>query len=129
MSEHAGHIDEIANHYVVDWASLDPVGATHLGVVGYDDRVTDLSPEGFAAQADLDRRTLAQLDLVEPADERHRVAKEAMQERLGLALEMYDAGEATSELNVVSGPLHGLRSVFDLMPVAGEPAAATISTR
>jgi uncharacterized protein (DUF885 family) len=124
-----GQIDEIANRYVDDWAPLEPVGATHVGIAGYDDRVTDLSPEGFAALADLDRRALAQLDMIEPAEERERVAKEAMQERLGLALEMYDAGEITSELNVVSGPLHNLRSVFDLMPVAGEQAAATISAR
>jgi uncharacterized protein (DUF885 family) len=124
-----GQIDEIANRYVEDWAPLDPVGATHVGIAGLDDRVTDLSPEGFAAQADLDRRTLARLAMVEPVEERERVAAEAMQERLGLALEMYDAGEVTSELNVVSGPLHNLRSVFDLMPIADEPAAATISTR
>ncbi|MGE5829580.1 MAG: DUF885 domain-containing protein [Micromonosporaceae bacterium] len=124
-----GQVDEIADRYVDDWARLDPVGATQIGIAGHDDRVTDLSPEGFAALADLDRRTLAQLAMLEPAEERERVAKESMQERIGLALEMYDAGEATSELNVVTGPLHSLRSVFDLMPVAGELAAATISAR
>ena len=96
---------------------------------GHDHRLTDLSPEGYAALADLDRRTLAQLDLVTPADERERVAKEAMQERLGLALEMYDAGVVTSEVNVITGALHAVRSVFDLMPTAGEEAAAAIAAR
>ena len=124
-----GYIDDIANRYVDEWAPLDPIGATYVGISGHDHRLTDLSPEGYAALADLDRRTLAQLDLVEPADERERVAKEAMQERLGLALEQYDAGAATSELNVISGALHSVRSVFDLMPTEGEEAAANIAAR
>ncbi len=45
-----------------------------------------------------------------------------MQERLGLELARYDAGEVTSEVNVISSALHGLRSVFDLMPTEGEEA-------
>jgi uncharacterized protein (DUF885 family) len=122
-------IDDLADRYVEDWAALEPLGATHVGISGYDDKLTDLSPEGFAALADLDRRTLAQIDAVQPADERERVAKEAMQERLGLSLARYDAGEVTSELNVISSSLHALRSVFDLMPLEGEEAAANIAAR
>ena len=124
-----GQVDEIAERYTTEWAALDPIGATYVGIAGYDDRLTDLSPEGYAALADLDRRTLAELATVTPADERERVAKEAMQERLGLALEMYEAGAITSELSVISGGLHAVRSVFDLMPAEGEEAAATIATR
>jgi uncharacterized protein (DUF885 family) len=124
-----GHIDDIANQYVDDWAQLDPIGATETGVGGYDDRLTDLSPEGYAALADLDRRTLAELDMIQPGNERERVAQEAMRERLTLALARYDAGEVTSEMNVIASGLHAVRSVFDLMPVAGEPAAANIATR
>ena len=124
-----GQIDDIANRYVDEWAPLDPIGATSVGIAGHDDRLTELSPEGYAALADLDRRTLSQLDMVSPADEGERTAKEAMQERLGLALERYDAGDITSELSVISGALHAVRSVFDLMPTAGEQAAATIATR
>ncbi|GAA1748622.1 DUF885 domain-containing protein [Luedemannella helvata] len=124
-----GRTDEIADSYVDDWAALDPVGATSVGIAGYDDRLTDLSPGGFAALAELDRRTLAELSSVEPADERERVAKEAMEERLGLALARYDAGEITSEINVISSALHGTRGVFDLMPLAGDDAAANIAAR
>jgi uncharacterized protein (DUF885 family) len=122
-------VDAIAEQYVEEWAPLDPIGATYVGIAGYDDRLTDLSPEGFAAQADLDRRTLAELATVQPTDERARVAKEAMEERLGLALERYDAGDLTSELNVISSALHGLRGIFDLMPLAGEEAASNVAAR
>ena len=81
----------------------NPTGATFVGITGYDDQLDDLSPDGFAAQAELNRRTLADLDVTRtgrPTPE--RVAKEAMQERLGLELARYDAGETTSELNVIS---------------------------
>nr|WP_205863191.1 DUF885 domain-containing protein [Planosporangium thailandense] len=108
---------------------MDPTGATHAGIAGHDDRMTDLSPDGYAALADLDRRTLARLDAAEPADERERVAKEAMQERLGRSLALYDAGDVTSAVNVISSGLHYVRGVFDLMPTAGEEAAANIAAR
>jgi uncharacterized protein (DUF885 family) len=124
-----GHIDTIANSYVDQWADLDPIGATFVGIAGRDDRLTELSPEGYAALAELDRRTLAQLDSITPADESERVAQEAMQERLGLNLEMYDAGAITSDVNVISGALHSVRSVFDLMPTDNEQAAATMASR
>ncbi len=124
-----GRVDDLANRYVEEWAPLEPVGATYVGISGHDDKLTDLSPDGYAALADLDRRTLAELASIEPADERERVAKEAMQERVGLALERYDAGEVTSELNVISSGLHAVRSVFDLMPLAGEEAAGNIAAR
>ncbi len=124
-----GHVDTIADSYVDQWAALDPMGATYVGIAGHDDRLTELSPEGYAALADLDRRTLAQLHSVTPADEAERVALEAMHERLGLALATYDAGMATSELSVISGALHAVRSVFDLMPTDNETAAANIAAR
>jgi uncharacterized protein (DUF885 family) len=103
--------------------------ATFVGVAGHDDRLTDLSPDGFAALADLDRRTLAALDAETPVTETERVAKEAMQERIGLALERYESGDLTSDVNVISSPLHSLRSSFDLMPTTGEQAVADILAR
>ena len=124
-----GHIDTIAETYVDERAALDPIGATYVGIAGHDDRLTELSPEGYAALAELDRRTLAQLNAVTPADERERVAQEAMQERLGLALEMYDAGAVTSEMNVISGALHSVRSIFDLMPTGTEQEQANLASR
>ncbi|WP_432832289.1 DUF885 domain-containing protein [Dactylosporangium sp. CA-092794] len=124
-----GSIDDIANRYVEQWAPLDPIGATFVGVAGYDDRMTDLSPDGFGALADLDRGTLAALDAATPQSESERVAKEAMQERLGLALERYEAGDLTSDVNVIASPLHGVRSSFDLMPSAGEQDVANILAR
>jgi uncharacterized protein (DUF885 family) len=122
-------IDDLANRYVDEWAPLNPTGSTYIGVPGYDDQLDDLSPDGFAAQAELTRRTLGELDVAEPETESERVAKEAMQERLGLELARYDAGEVTSEINVIASALHGIRQVFDLMPTDGEQAVANIAAR
>jgi uncharacterized protein (DUF885 family) len=124
-----GAIDDIANRYVDEWAPLNPTGATYVGIAGFDHELDDLSPAGFAALADLARRTLGELDRTESQTEPERVAKEAMQERLGLELARYDAGETTSEMNVIASALHGVRQVFDLMPTEGEPAVSNIAAR
>jgi uncharacterized protein (DUF885 family) len=124
-----GRIDDLADRYVADWAPLNPTGATYAGIPGYDDQLGDLSPAGFAAQADLTRRTLAELDAAKPDTEPERIAKEAMQERLGLELSRYDAGETASEINVIASGLHEIRQVFDLMPVEGEEAVRNIAAR
>ena len=124
-----GQIDDLANRYVDEWAPLNPTGATFIGVPDHDRELDDLSPEGFAAQAELTRRTLAELDPLEPETEAEHVAKDAMQERLGLELARIDAGDVASGLNVIASPLHGLRMAFDLMPTQGEEAVSNISAR
>ncbi|GAA4199530.1 DUF885 domain-containing protein [Actinocatenispora rupis] len=121
-------IDEIADRYVDDWAGLDPMGATTAGVAGHDDEVTDLSSDGYAARADLNRRTLAELATADPTDDRERAARDAMVERLSLDVELYEAGE-DREMNVIASPVHGLRQVFDLMPLSGEEAGRNVAAR
>jgi uncharacterized protein (DUF885 family) len=122
-------INEIAEEYVVSAVDLDPGLATNLGVAGHDHELTDLTLDGFTARNDLHRRTLARIADVAPADERERVAKEAMQERLGLYVEMFDAGEVTSDLSVIASPLQDLREVFDQMGVDGAENHANIAAR
>ncbi|MEV6306072.1 DUF885 domain-containing protein [Actinoplanes sp. NPDC051861] len=124
-----GRIDELANRYVDEWAELNPTGATAVGIAGHDDKTDDLSPDGFAAQAELLRRTINDLDVIEPEHESGHVAKEAMLERLGLELARLDAGYTATEVNVISSGLHGLRMVFDVMPSEGEEAVANIAAR
>ncbi|GAA4594535.1 uncharacterized protein (DUF885 family) [Actinoplanes octamycinicus] len=124
-----GRIDELANRYVDDWAELNPTGASAVGISGYDDKTDDLSPEGFAARAELTRRTLNDLDVLEPEHESEEVAKDAMMERLGLELARHDAGYTATDLNVIASGLHELRMAFDMMPTEGEPAVANIAAR
>ncbi|WP_433827646.1 DUF885 domain-containing protein [Actinoplanes sp. CA-015351] len=124
-----GRIDELANRYVDEWAALNPTGATAVGISGYDDKTDDLSPEGFAARAELTRRTINDLDVIEAEHESEEVAKDAMMERLGLEAARYDAGYTTTEVSVITSGLHELRMVFDMMPSEGEEAISNIATR
>jgi uncharacterized protein (DUF885 family) len=124
-----GQVDEIAERYVTQAAGLDPVMATFVGVTGYGDRMPDLSPEGFAARAELDRAAIAALRQVSTADERERVAKTAMVERLSLAVEQYDAGDTTSDINVIASWVQWVRQVFDLMTTEGEEAQRDLCAR
>jgi uncharacterized protein (DUF885 family) len=122
-------IDDIAAAYVERAAALDPCYATYAGIAGHDHELADLGADGFAERAGLDRSTLAALDAAEAPDPREQVARAAMAERLALAVECYDAGDTTSELDTISSWVQKVRGVFDLMPTQGEEAAANIARR
>ncbi|GAA1628049.1 DUF885 domain-containing protein [Georgenia ruanii] len=121
--------DALADAYVERSVALDPLEATNLGLPGHDTEMPDLSPAGTAARADLARATLAELARLTPADEIDRVTHAAMGERLGLAVELADAGELTRELNVIASPVQAVRDVFDLMPTATTADWETIAQR
>ncbi|MBW8806541.1 MAG: DUF885 domain-containing protein [Catenulisporales bacterium] len=122
-------INEIAEDYVARYVELDPQFATELGVPGHDHELTDISLEGFAARNTLTAATLAAIRALEPADEGERVAVAAMEERLALAVESYEAGDDTSALNVIASPLQNMRAVFDQMSTEGEEDHANIARR
>jgi uncharacterized protein (DUF885 family) len=122
-------IDSIAEDYVERAAALDPALATFAGIAGHDCELPDLSADGFAERAELDRSTLAAVEAVETPGLREQTARAAMRERLALAVERYDAGDATSDLNVIASWVQYVREVFDLMPASGEEAAATVAKR
>jgi uncharacterized protein (DUF885 family) len=122
-------IDSIAEEYVERAAALDPVLATVAGIAGHDRELPDLSADGFAERAELDRSTLVALDAAEAPGLREQAARSAMQERLAVAVVRYDAGDITSELNVIASWVQQVREVFDLMPAEGEEAAATVARR
>ena len=90
-------IDDIAAEYVERAAALDPCFATNAGIRGTDHELTDLSADGFAGRAELDRSTLTALDAAQAPEPGEQVARAAMRERLALAAERYDAGDTTSE--------------------------------
>lgn len=122
-------VDAIAEAYVEDYCALDPLAATGMGVPGHEDRLTDLSPDGFAARAELTRRALSAAGAATPTDEREQVARDAFLERLGLQAEMDDAHLPAAELSVIVSGIHELRMAFDLMSTEGEQAWSDIDAR
>jgi uncharacterized protein (DUF885 family) len=121
-------VDGLADAYVDTVAALDPLEATFAGITGHDAEMTDLTPDGFAERAAATRRVLAELDQATARDEREQVAADAMRERLGLQLEMYEAGLDRS-LNNITSPAHWVREVFDLMPTETDDQWADIAAR
>lgn len=121
--------DAVADAYYDAVVAASPIAATSLGIPERQRELDDLSPDGYAHLAELDRTTLRRLDDVEPVDDIDRVTIAAMRERLGLACEVHDAGYDRMQLNVLASPLQGVRGVFDLMPTATQEDWATIAAR
>ncbi len=115
MARPATAVDAVAERYLAVSAALDPCAATESGIAGYDDQITDYSPDGVTARAEAARTALRELDDAEPVDDVDVVTVAAMRERLGVRLDMHDARLDLGEVNVIASPLQTMRDVFDLM--------------
>ena len=113
-------VDALADRYVARLAELSPEFAVEAGLPGRRDELDDYSPDGLAARADLARATLLELDQASPTDPVDEVTRAAMRERLGLEIELFDAGEPLRHLDNISSPVQGLRDGFDNRPTATE---------
>ena len=122
-------VDIRTDQYVEDVVALDPLTATLAGIAGYDDKLPDLSPAGFDAREQLNRRALAEVTALQPSDEREQVAKDAFLERVGLLVEKADAGFERSAFSVISSAVHEVREVFDLMATDTDEDWQTIGDR
>lgn len=122
-------IDTIAEAYMTAYAALDPLAATSMGIAGHDHEMTDHSPAGLEARAELTRSTLQALDGASPTDEIDQITLAAMRERLGLELELHEAGEFLRYLNNIASPVQNLRDVFDVMPTDDVEAWSNIAAR
>ena len=106
-----------------------PETATFLGIPDHDDSWSDYSPSGLADRVAHIRRTIAALHTAAPCDERENTAKEAMLERLGMEVELYDAHITASRVSVIGGQAQEIRAIFDLMPTDSEDAWRNIAAR
>ena len=122
-------LNQIADEYVERSAELYPTLATYAGIAGHDHELPDMTTDGFAGRDELNRSTLATVTALAPQNDAERVARLAMVERLGLAVEAHEAGDDTSALNVIASGIHEVRQVFDLMPTEGEEALGNLARR
>ncbi|MPY11700.1 DUF885 domain-containing protein [Arthrobacter sp. KR32] len=95
-----------------------PDFATELGLPGREAEYRDYSPAGIEALTEATRTTLRLLEDLAPSDDVDAVTLDAMRERLGLDLEIHEAGLDYSELNNIACPAQSIRAIFDLMPTA-----------
>ena len=119
----------IADRYVDECVARYPETATYLGIPDHDDSWSDYSPSGLADRIAHVRHTIAALHSAAPRDERENTAKEAMLERLGMEVELYDAHITASRVSVIAGQAQEIRAIFDLMPTDSEDAWRNIAAR
>ncbi|GHE11136.1 DUF885 domain-containing protein [Klenkia taihuensis] len=126
---------QVADAYVDALCDLDPIAGTALGTRPGDDRLPDLSPAGLEAAARLERDTLAELDRVLAEDPsladdpvEFRCAR-LLRERLTASLDLHEAGEGLRELSNLFSPVHSVRQVFSMMPLATPDDWAVLGRR
>ncbi|MFH9799259.1 DUF885 domain-containing protein [Streptomyces virginiae] len=123
----------ISDAYVDALIGLDPILGTTLGAAGAAGALPDFSPDGRQAVADLARSTLARLTAAERvpgADSAvERRCATLLRERLGAQLAQFDAGEHLRAVDNLSSPLHQVRTVFSLMPVATDEDWRAVTRR
>lgn len=129
MGRAATAVDTVAERYLETSAALDPCAATESGIAGHDDQITDYSPDGVRARAEAARTALRELDGTAPVDDVDVVTIAAMRERLGVLVDLHDAGLDVGELNVIASPLQTMRDVFDLMATDSEDDWTVYSAR
>ncbi|AZA14670.1 DUF885 domain-containing protein [Corynebacterium choanae] len=131
-------LDMLAEAYVHDLAKLCPTAASAWGIDGYETELEDYSPEFYAAVADRNRAMLADIDeLVAAAAEDPAISFDAvdqvtaavMRDRIGLDVELYEAGEDLRCLNVLASSVQSIRDVFSFMPNDTAEDKATIIAR
>jgi uncharacterized protein (DUF885 family) len=113
-------ISTILDHFMEEGIKLTPIGATLLGVPGFDDQIDDFSMVGHKKREDLTRTTLAALKSATPANEFDRIARDVAQERLSSELRLSESHEARVLFNLISSPVTSIRQVFEMMNKAEE---------
>ena len=111
------------------YVRLYPTTATELGIVEYDGDLPDLSPDGHEERRRLSTGSLTAANGAETADDAEQAAQAMFVERLGVELELHDAGLRKSDLNVIASPPQEVRMAFDLMPTDSEDAWHRIAER
>ena len=86
-------ISTILDNFMEESIKLTPIGATLLGVPGFDDQIDDFSMEGHKKREELTRKTLASLQSATPAHDYDRIARDVAQERLSSELRLSESHE------------------------------------
>ncbi|MFJ8233445.1 DUF885 domain-containing protein [Streptomyces sp. NPDC094448] len=124
---------QVADAYLDELITLDPITGTYLGVPESADRLPDFSPAGQEERAVLARRTLARLDEAEkqPAarSDAERRCGRLLRERLTAELAVHDAEEGLRAVSILASPAHLVRTVFTVAATATADDWAAVARR
>jgi uncharacterized protein (DUF885 family) len=129
MANDTAGVHEASNRFVDEYATLDPITATFAGLSADESAMTDYSPDGYRARAELSKRAVREIEALEPRDDSERAAKAHFLERVGLDVEIHEAGYDIGHLNVIASPIQSVRQVFDLMPTETPEQWALVGAR
>ncbi len=121
------NVNVIALDYLEAANRLDPISALTRGDTRFAGELTDYSPEGEAARAELARATL-KLVRETPADDGAEMGRRAMLDRLQVAVDLYDHGEWLHGVNVF-GPQVEIRQSFDLLPLQDDSDWSVVASK
>jgi uncharacterized protein (DUF885 family) len=129
-------VRDVADAFVDQYADLDPLTATSLGLPKRQDELPDLSPAGQQARDDLYRATLAMLASLEEragpagfADPDERRCARLLRERLQTRLAVSAASEHLRAMSNIFGPPQEVRGSFLLMAARTADDWAVIARR
>jgi uncharacterized protein (DUF885 family) len=122
-------VDAIADQFVADYAALDPVSATFFGIPGHDGELPDLSPDGYEARTELQRKAREAAAAATPADVREEIAQLSFLERADVELDQAAAHYRQAKVSSIYSELHEIRGAFDLMGRDSEEEWSAISSR
>lgn len=122
-------VARISAAYLDEANRLDPITATFRGASGLDDQITDYSPEGHAARADLMRRTRAELAQAEPDGEADRIGQQMVLRMLDDHLRMHDTGERLAQVDILFSPPQMIAGVLRLAPPRDDEGRAALASR
>ncbi|MEP7202479.1 MAG: DUF885 domain-containing protein [Ilumatobacteraceae bacterium] len=106
----------LSDRYIADNAALDPMLASFWGIPGFDDQITDYSPDGWAARLELHRTAICELSEIAPQSRSDRIAVEVMRERIQAEVDLIESGEYHRWLSVMNSHHGYVREIFDFMP-------------
>ena len=122
-------ISKILDQFLEDGIKQTPIGATLLGVPGFDDKLDDFSMIGQLQREELTRTTLAAVKKSDPENEFDRIAREVAIERLSSELRLSETHESRSLFNLISSPVTSIRQVFEMMPKSNEDSLSNATKR
>jgi uncharacterized protein (DUF885 family) len=120
---------ELADDYLDAVIAHDPMLATSLGLPDGADRLSDFSPAGLDAEADLARSALAALDTLTAPDDAERRCARLLRERLSASLALHEAGEHLRNVGTLFSPVQQVRGIFLQMPSVTEEDWSVIGAR
>ncbi len=122
-------IFDLSDRAVDALAALDPIYATNMGIAGFDDQWTDLSPAGMAAQREFFAQLLADARRCPTPDRRSDVAAKVLVAECERTIAEIDAGDWQLDLNNIVSPWQSIRTVFDVSPMVTAADWSAITTR